>query len=520
MLDLRPILVSNARGEEREFTMTRAGIYLLAKFTAKGEQEPNDIAAYLLKKGILEDLGVERDWYRYFASKSKNGVYNEWFFCWCGDLVNVVVLRGSRERARKEDGYKVGESYYPQSYRKYVKNCDECHERYFDQELLEAEDVFDDVDLNSIGIDGYCHDCVSEYTDYRQCEDCGHFHQDYEMEYSDGADGWICQDCIQDHYTRCHNCGALINTECDDYEYVDETGNYYCCGSCAEEDGNEWDDDCDCFVPCDSNKREIDQIISDYHSHDYRPMGSTKATQKHQLLIGVETEVDNYDRYEQSYDYYKKLRDELFGGKVFFEKDGSLNQGFEIISQPLTEDLFFKTDWETPFSDLVNVGFRSHYASNTGTHFHFSDWYLGYTDNQKIQSALKICRFFQLFAEDISKIARRNYNGYCANLNDYDLTIDADDRHYYNLRNSRYWAVNLTNMLKSRTKSTIEIRVCKGTLKASTMLASADFFLHIVRNAKNIAWKNISDLKQWFNGIKNPNTIDYIKSRNAFEGAF
>ena len=89
------------------------------------------------------------------------------------------------------------------------------------------------------------------------------------------------------------------------------------------------------------------------------------------------------------------------------------------------------------------------------------------------------------------------------------------------LSSDRYWAVNLSNMrYKDPDDATIEIRICKGTLKASTTVASFDFFLHIVRNARRVPWKDIGNLKLWFKGIKDKNTIDYIKARHAFEGAF
>ena len=85
------------------------------------------------------------------------------------------------------------------------------------------------------------------------------------------------------------------------------------------------------------------------------------------------------------------------------------------------------------------------------------------------------------------------------------------------LKRDRYMAVNLTNLGKG-SKDTIEIRICKGTLNTETMLADADFFLHIVRNAKKISWKNIDNIKLWLKGLR-PATIEHMNSRNAFVGA-
>ena len=196
------------------------------------------------------------------------------------------------------------------------------------------------------------------------------------------------------------------------------------------------------------------------------------------------------------------------------EHDGSLDGGFEIITCPMTEKFMKTFDWEPAFKHLTDAGFRSHDTSCCGQHNHYSEGYLGYNQKERENNAKKVCRFFQLYWDEIVKISRRTNFGYCHNW-DFEITKKTP---FSKLKDDRYFAVNVQNM--GRSIHTIEVRIIRGTLNVSTSQASTDFFLHIVRNAKRIAWKNIGDLKLWFKGIKDHNTIDYIKSRNAFVGAF
>lgn len=76
--------------------------------------------------------------------------------------------------------------------------------------------------------------------DRHECYNCGetvydedgimtHNHREY------------CESCFDEIFTRCDNCSESVET--DDAEYL--SGNYYCCVTCAREDGWEWCDRCD-----------------------------------------------------------------------------------------------------------------------------------------------------------------------------------------------------------------------------------------------------------------------------------
>lgn len=511
-----------ATSEVKDFAITtRAGIYKLVKFVmdAYPNERPND--AFYSVFAFINDLRVDiHNASRIYNSLNnvfnKDGDYPNAFYLHRNiRFLNAVVDYRNRWALNDDRIYRFG-AYYPRSFRNYIRRCVECGELYFDQDDIEDNVGLSRMNsLSHVGVNGLCRDCAMD-DGYEVCDCCGTLmNSDYEYEWINDEYP-VCHSCLSNNcrFQQCAYCGAWIDIDnSNDYIYVD--CDYYCNDDCAVDDGCHYSSRRDDWVRGDADE-DVDEIITDYHSHIYIPIGIMKKGQKHPLYIGRETEVDGQSRYDFGYDYYENLM-KLFKDTCFFETDGSLDDGFEIISQPMTESAFFKMDWEKAFKNLRNNDWKSHDTSTCGTHFHYSDWYLGYTKSQKVNSAKKVCRFFQLYADEISKIARRDYNGYCEDMN--CLPPINSDTEFYDLKRNRYQAVNLQNMFRSE-KGTIEIRVCRGTLNTNTMLASADFFLHIVRNAKSIAWNKIGDLKLWFKGIKNPNTIDYIKSRNAFVGAF
>ena len=514
--DLRPILVTNQQtGEVKSFVLTRAGIYELAKMLATTHETSVASAAKFIRSNtILQELvgieKLERFVYSIFTyDELRNADYHMYDF----RVVNVNHCVDGIYRF-ESDTFKMSGYCYPKSWKKYLNHCEDCGAIFFDQELIEDDQIIHLIRSSDLGINGHCNDCLPH--DYIQCADCGRIIDRYDDDYAEVDGDIICDDCLRNgDYYRCDCCGEWFSSDSYDAQFPGD--NCYCCADCAENDGWYWSERYDEWRSEPDN--EVDDIITDYHSHDYCPIGDEyrRKNQKHDLYIGRETEVDGQNRYDYDEDYYYGL-ERLLGDTCFFETDGSLVEGFEIITQPMTEKAFFKQDWDKAFSKMVSDGWRSHDTTTCGTHFHFSKWYLGYTENQQKDSAKKVCRFFQLYADDLEKIARRNFGHYCIDLNNFTGEITSKTE-FHRLAGDRYWAVNLTNMF-SRRKGTIEIRICKGTLKTNTMLASADFFLHIVRNAKNIAWKNIDNLSLWLKGIKNQNTIDYIKSRHAFVGAF
>lgn len=511
-------------GQVSKFTITMAGLYAFAKFLAL-DKTPKGICRaldFLYRNdcdSILSYAGFTYDMFRKVITRLEEKYAILLAHWWDrSDLINFYSLvnmhypiNASGAPRYREDLVCVNGLFVTKEfYKNHARHCEYCHSLYFDQvDLLEnhfSRTAKKLAGVHLLGYDDECADCCG----LTVCHECGLFTTDYEI-----VDGQCyCRDCFNDNFIACYNCGNYERRDSDWGIWADD-GRFFCCEDCAEEAGYHFDDNREEWT-----KRS--NLICDYHDHKgcLSPVISFKDKRvKQTLLVGTETEVDSdeVDQRDFSHSWYKDLL-EKFGNYVCFENDGSLNNGFEIITNPMSVKDFMSFDWETPYKKLRDAGWGADDQSTTGKHIHYSKGFLGNTRKEQENSAKKVCRFFQLFWDDIVKISRRYDFDYCYDWGNLVIDKNTDFRR---LADDRYHAVNLTNMEYDDCGiGTIEIRICQGTINAKTTLASVDFFLHIVRNAKRIAWKNIGDLKLWFKGIKDKNTIDYIKSRNAFVGSF
>ena len=421
-----------------------------------------------------------------------------------------------------EDIMKLNNHIYPKSFSRYMRRCSCCGRLFLDQEaLLNAIGLgkLPNIEKSDIGYDDYCSECVENNTYYRQCDYCGLWVDEDELTYVENDDMYVCDD-YRDYdgdFRYCEECGQLYNTDNIDGDVWTDDDCWYCSEECAENAGYHYSENRDCWT---RDNDAYEGWIHGYHHYNFHKIVLDDDRRKQDLMIGMELEIDgknytnfDYDFFEDLYNLYKNEDGE---DTTVWANDGSLDGGFEIITMPMDEKSFFSMDWGKANDYLVENGWRSHDTSSCGLHFHFSSGYLGYTDEQKMDSAKKICYFFDRYWNDLKKFSRRSNYGYCRA---YNIAISKDTSFNDLVDFGRYQAVNLTNMFGDF-KDTIEIRICRGSLNTETQMASADFLLHIVRNAKRVPWKDIDNLERWFKGINNPNTIEYIKSRNCFEGAF
>lgn len=524
----REIFVKNTQtGEIKAFSVSIAGMYLMAKFLATDKTHQgivNAVNVLLYGENLSSifnrDRGLKVD---YIINNKLNAVPN----CWAYDMPDVLVptefLNTHNEcvfgnRRFDEEIVLIDNKYFPKRINDFKKRC-ECGELYYDQRAIEsamsegyARRYLSCLPRYLIGYDEYCHDCVEDNLDMCVCADCGKW-----IDCDDAT--WVndepyCEHCLESNFVQCEECGEWFDTDTnDEYVYTDDE-RYFCCERCAERYGYHYSEARDEWTRDYDDEDEDSDVIGDYHDHKgyLKPIiAKVDKRKKQKLFSGRETEIDGRSRYDFNRSFYEDLIKD-FDGNVVLEKDGTVE--IETITRPMDEKSFRNFDvWERGFKKLRDNGWKSHETSNCGTHYHYSIGYLGFNDKERRNNAKKVCRFFQLYGDDVVKIARRNFNSYAEKWHK-EITKDTN---FDDIADNRYFAVNLDNFYRI---GTIEIRICKGTLKTNTMLASWDFFLHIVRNAKRISWKNIDNLKLWLKGIKDKNTIEYIKSRHAFVGAF
>lgn len=302
--------------------------------------------------------------------------------------------------------------------------------------------------------------------EYFICDDCAEiFHNDL---YNNVDDRCICNLCYNDSYSSCEHCGE----------------HYHCDNGPS----------CDCEESCSG-------LI---HSYSFSPVLKFRgeSTNKNPF-IGFELEIESKSGSKRN---QAQFCDDSLGHAVYLKEDGSLSDGFEIVSHPMTIEEHKKETYQATFDGLSKMGAVSHNTSTCGLHFHVDKRNM--TDAHKVRFG----SFFALSKNKLEVLARRTSKNY-AKFKDKGL-----DLKNYASSDSRYEAINWTN------DNTLEVRIFKGTLKYDTFMASMELchavFLFSRRASnfegpfeENILWAGfIKFLKS--NVERYPFLLSYIESKS------
>lgn len=351
------------------------------------------------------------------------------------------------------------------------------------EEAPECEGCGQPIDGEPLEVDGnpHCHECAAE------CEDCGGV-TDNAMWLDDRT---ICEDCRTD----CDDCGRTYRTE-DPYSRCLANGNsvcsrcaesWYTCDDCGDDVHSDDTFNRESGVYCGScdpgDDEDEDGPIRGYHTSSPTPLRSPWTRSHGGRYLGVELEVERRDNADRSRgeiaqgiaDWVNKQATDITAEGhhapiLFFEEDGSLRNGFEMISQPMGLDDHARL-WRTALSPTLTRGLASHDTETCGLHVHISRDGLTPLHLSKV-----ICFVNDPDNADLIKAVARRYNGtdsYVDGRNNYCKVggrrrlarafRDADDA------GDKYVAVNVN---KSRT---IEFRIFRGSLKYMAVMAAVEF---------------------------------------------
>jgi hypothetical protein len=191
------------------------------------------------------------------------------------------------------------------------------------------------------------------------------------------------------------------------------------------------------------------------------------------------------------------LAQNLFGGHVYLKDDGSLNDGFEIVTHPHT-----LTEYQTNFnwdalSKLKNQGLRSWNTSTCGLHVHVSreafaveGVRLSYEQRILRRQAHEL-RFMKLIYDNerqVCRIAGRGGNHY-ASFMDKGKLVNKVKRGVQ--QNGRYSAVNTDN------DNTLEVRVFKGSLRPERVLSALEFVTASVEYTRDLPINGKNNALSW-----------------------
>lgn len=329
--------------------------------------------------------------------------------------------------------------------------------------------------------------------------------EERQVRFSDGNIGYkSAPECWFENRHYCEHCDC----------YIDDDSDYWGDGYCVYCHDEEEDDD----------DGDYDGIIEDYcESHEHSPIffGDYKGEF---AGLGFELEVDcssstqcrNGETAEGLCGYCG-----LRSNEVRYAHDGSLNHGFEIISQPHTVKAFWDNadKWRKMLSYLASRGYSSHDAGTCGLHVHVSREMFGSTEKDQDRAISKVYVFFDENWDDIVKVSRRTSFNYC-DKNQLSSYVREDSKlptKYDKWKKSSKGCGSHYVALNNINENTFEYRLGRGTLNAWSFFSWIDFIITITRNAKRITIEQVTsnDLLSWLGGIRE-STAKYIYKRGAF----
>ena len=330
-----------------------------------------------------------------------------------------------------------------------------------------------------VGGDLLCDRCVDDFT--VTCDHCG------ERIWSDDAveddDTILCHDCFDSHYYRCECCGRIIRN----HNTFWHNDNPYC-ESCDEEFNDE---------------------IEDY---GYKPTPIFYGGGER--FLGVELEVDEGGKSDENAEILKDIAN-IHGEHIYIKSDGSLDDGFEIVSHPMTLDYHTdEMDWESVLQKAVDFGYRSHQTSTCGLHIHVNRNAFGSNQYQQEEVIGKILYFIEKNWNEIFNFSRRsrgNMNRWAARYG-YEKTGTEIMEKAKDNPHGRYSAVNLCNY------NTIEFRLFRGTLKYNTFIATLQLVDLICDTALSMTQDELEALSwsEFVSSIRYPELIQYLKERRLY----
>lgn len=327
--------------------------------------------------------------------------------------------------------------------------------------------------------DVVCSDCVCSC---QRCDTIGSSNDDFHI--VDG-DLW-CDSCTDRRAYWCESCEEYNSSGTS---YVSDRQENWC-ESCLND--AYWCDDCDewnsdgCDTCSDFTNDDGMRIIHDY---SYRPDAIFHSTDKEErLFFGIEVEVEAKDNKSASAMHAHQLEGLDL---AYLKHDGSLNDGFEIVTHPMSHD-FFKneaTELWTVLEDLRSKDGMKVKAWDTktcGLHIHISR--TGFSGGAHMHRFLNLVYsnpdFYSTLAgrtsDQWAKFTDINQREYARN-SDGDRIPDLDNGGYQIIskrtfahklsvdRNSdRYSAVNTNN------RETLEMRIFRGSVNGDTIKAQID----------------------------------------------
>jgi hypothetical protein len=353
---------------------------------------------------------------------------------------------------------------------------------------LSCGDVLGEYEVFTYDDEDYCETCLDEETFI--CTNCADRFGNEDNEGDD--DTPLCGRCRDYHYSSCERCGDLVHN--DNIHYADDdydTDDRYC-------------------YSCYEHYRQNVCI----HNYGYKP--SPIFHGQGSRFMGVELEIDKGGKEE-------KQAKELYGiangngEHIYIKHDGSLNNGFEIVTHPMTLDYHRnQMPWKSLIERALELNYLSHDTDTCGLHVHINRDCFGEDPITQEIAISKVLYFVERFWRELLLFSRRTQaqleqwaKRYGYEESPVDILCKAKRG------NGRYMCVNLENY------ATFEFRIFRGTLIYNTLIAALQLVDEICNIASSmtddelirVEWR---DFTRQIDTGKYPELIDYLNEKKLY----
>lgn len=214
-----------------------------------------------------------------------------------------------------------------------------------------------------------------------------------------------------------------------------------------------------------------------------------------ELYMGFELEVDDGG---VNYNTAKTITDMLGDDVAYIVEDGSLDEGFEIVSHPQTLAKHKSNNYEEVLKFLKIQGYKD--AVSCGLHIHINRDFFG-NATQSDFAVIKMINLINKFWVFNEEIARRGSVHYSQKIN-----IKAEDSifaPYIKAKDiGKYSCVNLEH------KETIELRLFRGTLNYTYLMSTLEYVRNLAYLCKSLSIEDLDTIE--FKDIINIKPLDYL----------
>ena len=294
----------------------------------------------------------------------------------------------------------------------------------------------------------------------------------------------ICTDCSNTYFDTCEECGEMVYSG----SMYTEPDGALTCPTCHQ---NLITEHRTLEHARSVHPSDISPIAGYHYHHGYDPVFCSLPDEdtRHVPFLGVELEVDAKSGIEfEDADYTaRNVIEAMPRNFIFFEHDGSLNHGFENITQPATlayhESL--KDNYIAMFRAIRNAGYRSHQTKTCGFHIHVNRDFFPTTDDEACVA--RMLYIVEKFYDDLVVFSRRTKSSLSRWVNKSSKTPEQQAKDWKDGHmDDRYRPVNLCN------HNTFEFRMFRGTLKYNTFIATLNLVYNIVMTAR---FKTTTDIQ-------------------------